>query len=186
MCDDVDKVYIGSTTSFRHRKSAHKNSCINDKDPKYNQIKYKYIRENGGWNNWKMIEIEKYECCDKNEATAREQYWIDYYGDKTTNKNRAFVDYNSVEYKEAKALYNNEWYNENKEAISLQRTDYYNENKEAKLLYQKQYYNENKEAKALYNKEWYNRKKAERLLNTEENKNIPININDQTITKKNI
>jgi predicted GIY-YIG superfamily endonuclease len=55
MCDDVDKVYIGSTTSFRHRKATHKNRCINDKRSEYYMDKYKYIRENGGWNKWKMI-----------------------------------------------------------------------------------------------------------------------------------
>ena len=30
------------------------------------------IRENGDWNNWSMIEIEKYPCNDDNEARARE------------------------------------------------------------------------------------------------------------------
>ena len=35
------------------------------------------IRENEGWNNWSMIEIEKYPCNDKNEACARERYWYE-------------------------------------------------------------------------------------------------------------
>ena len=35
------------------------------------------IRKNGGWENWCMIEIEKYPCNDKNEAKARERYWLE-------------------------------------------------------------------------------------------------------------
>jgi hypothetical protein len=36
-----------------------------------------YIRDNGGWNNWSMIEIEKYKCKDKYEAEKRERYYIE-------------------------------------------------------------------------------------------------------------
>ena len=35
------------------------------------------IRDNGDWNNWSMIEIEKYPCNDKNEARFRERYWYE-------------------------------------------------------------------------------------------------------------
>ena len=35
------------------------------------------IRENGNWNNWSMIEIEKYPCNDDNEARSRERYWYE-------------------------------------------------------------------------------------------------------------
>jgi len=199
MCDDVDKVYIGSTTSFRHRKSAHKNACCNDKDRYYNKDKYKYIRENGGWNNWKMIEIEKYPCNDYNEAFAREQYYIDYYKDKTTNINRAFVDRNSDEYKEEITLYKKEHYNKNREAILLYHKEYQQENKEEIALYKKKHSDKNREAISLYQKEYReknrdkiflqrkqyrDKKKAERLSNTGENKNINININDEITEKK--
>ena len=42
------------------------------------------IRENEGWNNWSMIEIEKYPCNDKNEACARERYWYELLNANTT------------------------------------------------------------------------------------------------------
>ena len=29
------------------------------------------MRDNGGWQNWSMIEIEKYPCNDQQEATKR-------------------------------------------------------------------------------------------------------------------
>jgi alpha-galactosidase/6-phospho-beta-glucosidase family protein len=38
---------------------------------------YSTIRDNGGWDNWEMIEIEKYNCNDSNEATARERHWYE-------------------------------------------------------------------------------------------------------------
>ena len=58
--EDYDNVnvYVGSTTDFIKRKNQHKNSCINEKQKGYNEKKYQYIRDNGGWNEWNMIEIE--------------------------------------------------------------------------------------------------------------------------------
>ena len=48
--------------------------------PKQKEYKFKvydFIRNNGDWDNWSMIEIEKYPCNDGNEAKARERYWIE-------------------------------------------------------------------------------------------------------------
>ena len=39
----------------------------------YKQSKYKIIKENGGWDNWDMIEIAKYNCKDHTEARLKEQ-----------------------------------------------------------------------------------------------------------------
>jgi len=78
-CNDLNikDIYIGHTTNFTKRKSGHKNRCNNEKDKFYNFKVYKFIRDNGGWNNWEMIEIEKFSCVDENEAKARERYWIE-------------------------------------------------------------------------------------------------------------
>jgi hypothetical protein len=35
------------------------------------------INENGGWDNWKMEELEKYECNTRDEILDRENYWFD-------------------------------------------------------------------------------------------------------------
>jgi hypothetical protein len=79
VCNDllITDIYIGSTTSFKDRKRKHKSTCNNEKSKEYNQKKYIIIRENGGWNNFSMIEIEKFPCCDNNEARARERYWFE-------------------------------------------------------------------------------------------------------------
>jgi hypothetical protein len=63
---------VGHTTSFDKRKTAHKNNCYNEKDKKYNLKLYQMIRENGGWDTFKMIEVEKYPCNDRREAERRE------------------------------------------------------------------------------------------------------------------
>jgi len=72
---DNANIYIGSTANFTQRKYCHKTCCNNEKDKEYNSKKYQFIRENGGWNEWNMIEVEKYPCTDNREAEAREEHW---------------------------------------------------------------------------------------------------------------
>ena len=73
VCEDLtDFVYVGSTKAFRQRKAEHK-SRVNTRDT----ILYKTIRDNGGWENWRMVCIEE---CDntidsKRKAEAREEEW---------------------------------------------------------------------------------------------------------------
>ena len=67
----IPDVYIGHTTNFTQRKSQHKICCGNLD----NKLKiYNIIRQNGGWNNWIMVEISKYNCKDKTEARIKELY----------------------------------------------------------------------------------------------------------------
>ena len=78
-CNDptVKDEYIGSTTNFRNRKWQHKYSCNKLNNEKYNRRLYVFIRETGGWLNWSMIEIEKYDATDKRHLETRERYWIE-------------------------------------------------------------------------------------------------------------
>ena len=77
VCNDLEikDLYIGSTTEFTKRKYAHKNNCNDINSKAYNFKVYDFIRNNGGWNNWIMIEIEKFPCNDGNEARSRERHW---------------------------------------------------------------------------------------------------------------
>ena len=79
VCNDlsVKDLYIGHTTDFTNRKKLHKQCSLNPTNSKHNYKVYKMIRENGDWNNWSMIEIEKYPCNDENEARSRERYWYE-------------------------------------------------------------------------------------------------------------
>ena len=79
VCKDLNVIefYVGSTTDFINRKRQHKECTTNENSKEYNQTKYQFIRDHGGWENWEMIEIEKYPCWDGNESKARERYWIE-------------------------------------------------------------------------------------------------------------
>jgi hypothetical protein len=68
-CDDLpDFVYVGSTKAFRQRKKSQKD-CNNENSKKYNRKLYTTIRENGGWDNWRMVIIE--ECGEITFTEAR-------------------------------------------------------------------------------------------------------------------
>ena len=75
VCNDltIKECYYGSTTDFIKRKSAHKCCCNNPKSKDYNTNKYQFIRENGGWGNWKMILIKEYPCDNKRQLEAEER-----------------------------------------------------------------------------------------------------------------
>ena len=79
VCDDIDisECYVGHTTEFTKRKYKHKYSCNTETHHTHNYNVYKFIRSNNGWDNWSMIEIEKYPCIDANEACSRERYWLE-------------------------------------------------------------------------------------------------------------
>ena len=71
------ETYVGHTTGFKDRKRQHKNNCQNENNKGYNLKVYAFIRANGGWNNFDMIELEKFSCNDTNEARSRERYWYE-------------------------------------------------------------------------------------------------------------
>ena len=120
--DNIIEEYIGSTINFIERKSNHKKACNNEKNKDHNQLKYKFIRNNGGWNNWIMLEVEKYPCNDKREAEKREEE-IRVERKAKLNSCKAFGA-------ETKKEYNKLWYEENKEYIKERNKQYYQEYKE--------------------------------------------------------
>ncbi len=67
--DAIADTYVGHTTNFIKRKYQHKIFCNSSKNLKI----YDIIRQNGGWENWNMVEIAKYNCKDSTEARIREQ-----------------------------------------------------------------------------------------------------------------
>lgn len=74
---EIVECYIGSTSCFNKRKTDHKFSTTNANNKKYNYKIYKFIRDNGGWNNFDMIQIEAYPCNDKTECLTRERELIE-------------------------------------------------------------------------------------------------------------
>ena len=134
---NINDCYVGHTTDFTRRKYKHKQNCEVLNNPKYNFKIYKIIRENGGWDNWSMIEIEKYNCKTENEAKMRERYW---YEKLQSNLNSFIPIKTEIEHKEYQKLYrethkeSNKEYQElyqieNKEKIKEQRKEYFQKNK---------------------------------------------------------
>ena len=76
-CNDhtISDEYIGSTTNFTKRKNCHKTRCCNEKQEKHHFKLYQIMKENGGWDNWSMIQLEEYPCENKRQAETREEYW---------------------------------------------------------------------------------------------------------------
>jgi len=74
-CNDstITDKYVGHTTDFVKRKYAHSNSVKNVNSPDSHLKLYKFIRDNGGWDNWKMEIVAHYDCKDLHEAKQREQ-----------------------------------------------------------------------------------------------------------------
>jgi hypothetical protein len=79
VCNDlnVKDVYVGHTTNFTKRKYQHKYKTVYKKGHSYEYKIYKTIRQYGGFENWSMIEIEKYPCNDKLSASKKERYYYE-------------------------------------------------------------------------------------------------------------
>jgi hypothetical protein len=73
---NITDVYVGHTTNFVQRKHAHKQSCTNQNIANYKCKLYDVIRNNGGWENWKMEIINFYNCYDHYEARKKEQEYF--------------------------------------------------------------------------------------------------------------
>jgi hypothetical protein len=151
-CKDINikDIYVGHTTNFTKRKNQHK-TLVNDESCK--RKVYECIRENGGWNNWSMIQIEDYQCKNKREAEMRERYWIETL-QASLNCNNPYTIYT-----ENPAKYKQDWYEENKVIILEKVKHRYEENKEEKLEYQKEYAAKNKEQIKSYQDEYREKNK---------------------------
>ena len=156
-CKDttINQIYVGHTTNINKRKHNHKTNCCNSNLKNYNLFVYNFIRENGGWDNWSIIQIEAYNCNNKREAAMRERYWIETLNAKLNCNN-------PITTKEEKEKQKQDWYEENKQEILEKSKVNYEENKEQKLEYHKQYVKENKEKITEYQHE-YGEKNKEKI-----------------------
>jgi gas vesicle protein len=118
-------VYVGHTTNFNKRKGEHKSNCKNENRKAFNFKLYQMLRDNGGWDRFKMIEVEKYPCKDKREAGRRE--------DEIMTELKASI---------------------NSHRASRTQNQYYEDNKGRNQEYMKQYREDNKEKIQEYTKEY--------------------------------
>jgi hypothetical protein len=100
-CLDVNikDIYIGSSINMKARRNKHKHDCSSINRKNYNNKVYTFIRNNGGWNNWRIVVIKNFSCNSKSELEAEE--------DKIMREEGATLNSN-------KAIWNIEEYNKKK------------------------------------------------------------------------
>jgi hypothetical protein len=137
VCKDINikECYVGQTTNFSKRKYNHKSDCSNINSKHSNVYIYQFIKENGNWDNWDMIEIEKYNAVDKLDAAKRERYWIE---TLQATLNKIIPTRTEKEYKK-------EYRQENKDKIKEKAKEYRQENKDKIKEQHKEYYEQNKD-----------------------------------------
>tara|TARA_R110002020_G_scaffold384131_1_gene594775 strand:- start:57 stop:674 length:618 start_codon:yes stop_codon:yes gene_type:complete len=146
-CKDtsIKDIYIGSTTNFRQRKSQHKNCCNNENNKHYNYRLYKFIRENGGFDNWEMFMIEEFKCENKLQKLKKEREWIE---KEKPSLNSAIPSRTPME-----------WYYDNKEEKNKKQRENYYLNKEKMNNSRKEYHQKNIIQQRQNHKEYYERTK---------------------------
>ena len=79
VCKDLNikNCYVGHTSNFIKRKWAHKETCYNENSPAYNLNIYRFIRDNGGFQNFDMILIDTVNCENRLEACKKEREYIE-------------------------------------------------------------------------------------------------------------
>ena len=122
----ITDIYVGHSTNFKQRNRSHKSDCNNINRIHYNNYKYKFIRDNGGYENWIMIKLYDYPCENKREAEAEEcKTWIEL--GATLNTIKPFITEEEKEEQHLKS--SNEYYHNNKTEINERRKVKYQNNK---------------------------------------------------------
>jgi hypothetical protein len=130
VCKDLNiaECYVGHTTHFINRKNKHKNVCIDVNNNHHEYPIYKFIRDNGGWDNWDMILIEQCTCESALDARKRERGYMEHL--KATLNVR-------VPSRSGK-----EWRDDNKDKYQEYRKEYYEQHKD-ELRVKEKIYREN-------------------------------------------
>jgi len=140
-CDDIEvkEIYIGSTTNFKNRKYNHKSKCNSPNDENYNIKVYRFIRDNGGWGNFSMILVERYNAEDKRDLEKRERYYKELFKSSlnTNTPGRTKKEYRQ-DNKERLNEISRQYHQDNKEQIQQQSRQYREDNKEQIQQQQKQ------------------------------------------------
>ena len=161
--------YVGSTTNFTNRKSSHKRACNNPNNIGYSNPIYKFIRDNEGWDAWKMVLIEYYQCKDGNELTAREQYWFNTHKPNLLNTNYPSRDKAQyyIDNKVKLTLKDKKYRHDNKVDIAI-KSAIYRENNKIKIAKYKQEKLKDVDYQVKvkdYNAKYYKECKARKSLN---------------------
>jgi vacuolar-type H+-ATPase subunit H len=148
--ENIKEIYIGKTKNFKMRIYKHKSNCYNENRKEYNLKVCQYIRENGGWNNFDMIEIEKGEYDEKNSA-IKERELIEKFN---ANLNIDIPTRTRKEYRENNKEIINEYQKEYRENNIEKIKEYFKEYRENNKEKIKEYRENNKEILNEYLKDY--------------------------------
>jgi hypothetical protein len=159
-CKDVNvkEIYIGSTVSFKARKRQHKHCCNNNDVKGSEYYVYSFIRDNGGFENWDMIEVEKYKATDKKDLEKRERYWLETLG---ASLNKVIPTRTDKEYQE-----------DNKEILNEKKKIYAHLHPEQRKITNQKYEESHKEEIELIKSEQILCECGETIRKDYKNKNI--------------
>jgi hypothetical protein len=121
-------LYVGSTTDFIKRKYRHKYVCNNNNNSKYHLKVYQMIRENGGWDCFKIMIIKQFPCLNKIELLIEEEKIIK---ELKTASNKIKAHRTEEERQEYRKKYNKD----NKDNITEYRIQYRKNNKDKMTEY---------------------------------------------------
>ena len=136
-CKDlnIQEIYIGHTTDFTKRKSSHKSTCNNPNAKLFSCKLYKFIRDNGGWDNWDMVLLDVHKLDTSLDACKKEREYVE---SLHAQLNTCLPSRSHQEWK-------NNFYIENKEFVDHRNKTYYYNNKETIIKQQKMYKENNKD-----------------------------------------
>ncbi len=167
---EIKEIYVGSTKNLRVRKNQHKTRCNNQNDAKFNVHVYQFIRGNGGFSNFDIIQLERVEFNTKYELRARERHYIELLTASlnkqipTVSENKYYEENKEKikEYREKNKEKIREYREKNREKANKNSKKYREKNKEKVNEYNKQYREQNKEKAREYNKKYreQNKEKA--------------------------
>ena len=142
VCEDTTSIYVGSTKNFTLQKAQYKYNCNSKSDVIYNNKLYKTIRENGGWENWKMVCLSNVEVEKITQMRAIVDEWRTKLNADLHSKMYVITD---EQRKQKTKEYQKEYRLNNKEHIKEYQKEYQKCNKETIKEYQKEYQKCNKE-----------------------------------------
>ena len=97
--DNTKECYVGSSSNFAQRKSAHKFNCNKPNSNAHNLRVYRYIRSNGGFANWTFTVLEERDNMTERRKLLRERVLTERHGGTlNTQKAGALLEVGKQEY----------------------------------------------------------------------------------------
>jgi len=172
VCNDpnIINMYVGSSINLTDRKTHHKSACNNPNSNNHHLLVYKTIRDNGGWTNWRMLEIEHKIVKDKTEANQCEQYWIEFYNAQM-NMIKATIniqEYQREYYEQRRDKYNREYYEQHRDKYNAYNREYYEQHRDKYNAKNREYKKQHREQINAYQREYRKLKKEQKLMSAED------------------